>query len=105
MHDLRERVRVLAAVVLDSRLPDDWRPSGTEGEPAPDQDDETARQRVVALGRQVWSVRRVTKGHREGRLWHRGLAMVPVVGAAGLLLGERHALEQVAARAAAELAA
>jgi hypothetical protein len=103
VHDLRERVRVLAAVVLDSRLPADWQPSGDEGEPAPGQDDETARQRLVALGRQVWSVRRVTRGHREGRLWHRGLAMLPVVGAAGLLLGERHALEEVAERAAAEL--
>jgi hypothetical protein len=101
--DLRERVRVLAAVVLDGALPEQWQPSGDEGEPAAEQDDEGARQRLVALGKQVWSVRRVTRGHREGRLWHRGLAVLPVVGAAGLVLGERHALEEVAARAAAEL--
>ena len=104
VHDLRERVRVLAATVLDSRLPEDWQPRGSEGEPAGEDDADGARRRLVELGRQVWSVRRVTRGHREGRLWHRGLAMVPVVGAAGLLLGERHALAEVAARAQVELA-
>ena len=104
--DLRERVRVLAAAVLDQRLPEDWQPRGSEGVPAAvdDGDDDSLRRRLVELGRQVWSVRRVSKGHRDGRLWHRGLAVLPVVGAAGLLLGERHALEAVAERAALELA-
>lgn len=104
VHDLRERVRVMAAAVLDRDLPPGWVPRGSEGEPAPDADEETARRTLVELGKQIWSVRRVTAGRREGRLWHRGLAMIPVVGAAGLLLGERHALEEVAERAAAELA-
>ena len=103
VHDLRERVRVLAAAVLDRELPPGWVPRGSEGEPEPDADDERTRGRLVELGRQVWSVRRVVSGRREGRLWHRGLAMVPVVGAAGLLLGERHALEGLAERTAAEL--
>lgn len=104
--DLRDRVRVLAAAVLDQRLPEDWQPRGSDGAPAAadDEDDDSLRRRLVELGRQVWSVRRVSKGHRDGRLWHRGLAMLPVVGAAGLLLGERHALEAVAERAALELA-
>lgn len=103
--DLRERVRLLAATVLDSRLPATWQPTGSEGEPAPGDDEDGLRRRVVELGRQVWSVRRVVRGRREGRLWHRGLAMVPVVGAAGVLLGERHALEGLAERTAVELAA
>lgn len=103
--DLRERVRVLAATILDSRLPDTWQPSGSEGEPVPGDDDQDGlRRRVVELGRQVWSVRRVVRGRHEGRLWHRGLSMVPVVGAAGLLLGERHALSVLAERSAVELA-
>jgi hypothetical protein len=105
--DLRERVRILAATILESRLPDTWQPTGTEGEPAPNDDDADAdglRRRVVELGRQVWSVRRVVRGRHEGRLWHRGLSMVPVVGAAGLLLGERHALSVLAQRTAVELA-
>lgn len=104
VHDLRERVRVMACAVLDRDLPADWVPRGSEGEPEPDADEERTRGRLMELARQVWSVRRVVNGRREGRLWHRGLAMVPVVGAAGLLLGERHALEGLAARAAAELA-
>ena len=104
VHDLRERVRVLAAAVLDSELPAGWVPRGTEGEPEPGVDDERSRRRVVELGRQVWSIRRVVNKRREGRLWHRAVAMVPVVGAAGLLLGERHALEGLAERAQAELA-
>ena len=102
-HDLRERVRVLAAAVLDSELPPQWVPRGSEGEPEPGADDDRNRRRLVELGRQVWSVRRVVHHRREGRLWHRALAMVPVVGAAGLLLGERHALEGLAVRAQAEL--
>ncbi len=103
--DLRERVRILAATILESRLPDTWQPTGTEGEPAPDDDDaDGLRRRVVELGRQVWSVRRVVQGRHEGRMWHRGLSMVPVVGAAGLLLGERHALSVLAKRTAVELA-
>jgi hypothetical protein len=104
VHDLRERVRVTAAAALDRELPPDWQPRGTEGESEPDADEERTRGRLLELGRQIWSVRRVVNGRRGGRLWHRGLAMVPVVGAAGLLLGERHALEGLAARAAAELA-
>ena len=104
VHDLRERVRVLAAAVLDSELPAQWEPRGSEGEPEPDGDEERSRRRLVELGKQVWSIRRVVNNRREGRLWHRGLAMLPVVGAAGLLLGERHALEGLALRAEAELA-
>ena len=104
VHDLRERVRVLAAAVLDSDLPPDWAPRGSEGEPEPDADEAKSRRRLVELGKQVWSIRRVVTHRREGRLWHRAVAMVPVVGAAGLLLGERHALEGLAVRAQAELA-
>lgn len=104
VHDLRERVRVMAATVLERELPPDWQPRGREGEPEPGADEERTRSRLLELGRHIWSVRRVVGSRREGRLWHRGLAMVPVVGAAGLLLGERHALEGLAARAAAELA-
>lgn len=104
VHDLRERVRVLAAAVLDAELPATWQPTGDEGDPDP-QDDTGVRARLVELGRQVWAARRVSRGHRDGRLWHRGLAMVPVVGAAGVLLGERHALVAVAARAQQELRA
>ena len=104
VRDLRERVRVLAAAVLDRELPPQWQPRGSEGEPEPDADEERSRGRLVEMGRQIWSVRRVVSGRREGRLWHRGLAMVPLVGAAGLLLGERHALEELAERTAVELA-
>lgn len=57
------------------------------------------------MGKHVWAVRRVTSGRRDGRLWHRGLSLLPVVGAAGALLGERHALAEVAARATGEIAA
>ena len=104
VHDLRTRVQVVAAAVLDSRVPASWQPTGHEGEPAAG-DDAGARAALLALGRRVWAVRRVTSGRREGRLWHRGLSRLPVVGAPALLLGERHALEGVAARATAELAA
>ena len=104
MHDLRARVRVLAAAVLDAQLPPSWAPTGDEGE-ATDAEGETVRARLVEMGRRVWAVRRVTQGRRDGRLWHRGVAMLPVVGSAGAVLGERHALVAVATRAAAEIAA
>lgn len=101
VHDLRERTRVLAAAVLDTGLSKDWVPTGNEGET--DDDDDERRNLLVEMGRQLWALRRVTKNRQEGRRWHRAVAMVPVVGAAGLLLGERHALQEVAARASTEL--
>ncbi len=54
-------------------------------------------QRLTALGRVLNASRRVVGGREEGRLWHRTVSMVPVAGAGGALLGERHALKQVAA--------
>ncbi len=107
VHDLRERTRVLAAAVLDCTLKPDWAPTGSEGqpeEPDGDEDDEgRLRQQLIEMGRRLWALRRVTKNRQEGRAWHRAAAMVPVVGAAGLLLGGRHALKGVAARASTEL--
>lgn len=106
VHDLRERTRVLAAAVLDCTLKPDWAPTGSEGQPEEsdgDEDDEGRLRQLIEMGRRLWALRRVTKNRQEGRAWHRAAAMVPVVGAAGLLLGERHALKGVAARASTEL--
>ncbi|MCU1691636.1 MAG: hypothetical protein JWM64_727 [Frankiales bacterium] len=111
--DEREQVRVVAAAVLERALPERWSPV------PPEDEDEAVRAaadeqpdvgllrglgtRLVALGRVLNASRRVVGGREEGRLWHRTLGMLPVVGAAGALLGERHALEKVSARARAEL--
>ncbi|MBW3639955.1 MAG: hypothetical protein KY451_08925 [Actinobacteria bacterium] len=96
----------MSAAVQARSLKPDWAPTGSEGQPEEsggEEDDEGRLRQLIEMGRRLWALRRVTKKRQEGRMWHRAVAMVPVVGAAGLLLGERHALKGVAARASTEL--
>ncbi len=101
VEDEREQVRVVAVSVLERDLPEGWSP-GAGPEVEVDRRGGLGAQ-LAALGRTLNANRRVVGGREEGRLWHRALGMLPVVGAGGALLGERHALARVAQRARREL--
>lgn len=98
--DPRRRVEVVGRVCLQSELPEGWSPDSA---PPVDMDEGVRRGRLLELGKQAWAARRVVGGRQEGRLWQRALSNLPVVGAAGVLLGERHALRRVGAAAGREL--
>lgn len=48
------------------------------------------------MGRTLWSLGRELDKRPQGRLWHRALGNIPVVGVLGNYLGERSALRRVA---------
>lgn len=114
--DETERVRLVARLALDEDLPQDWS-AETAQDPGEaddeDEDDDRAAWQVVlqrvpkavfATAREMWAVWRLAGKRRSGgRLWHRALSMVPVVGVAATVLGERHAVQEIAERAYAEL--
>ena len=100
--DLRRRVEVLARACLGRELPEQWQPPARV-DAGGELDEHTARSRLVELGREAWAVRRIVGGRQEGHGWQRRLADLPVVGAAGVLLGERQALREVATAAMHEL--
>ena len=111
----REQVRVVARAVLERDLPPGWDLRPLEEEDAEVKAAAAERPdvgllrslgaRLAVLGRVLNASRRVVGGREEGRLWHRAVALVPVAGAGGALLGERHALAKVAERARAALSA
>lgn len=97
--DLRRRVEVLARACLNSEVPRQWSPPRL---PAPPPDERRARARLVELGRDLRALG-AAGTRRPGRPWQQALSGVPLVGAAAVLLAERHALREVAAAALAEL--
>ncbi len=96
--DPRRCLEVVARTCLDRELPEGWEPGAPPAASAAE-----SPGRLGELARQAWALHRVVDGRAEGRLWHRALANLPVVGAAGVLLGDRNALRVVAAAARAEL--
>lgn len=116
VRDETERVRLVARLALDEDLPEGWSAATAEdpGEAEDDADDEDravwqavlrrASSGVATAIREMWSVWRLAGKRRSGgRLWHRAVSMLPVVGVAATVLGERHAVMEIAERAYAEL--
>ena len=126
--DETERVGLVARVVLDETLPHGWSPAvaADPGEPDPADDSDgqdsagedsagedsalwstllkAAPGTVATAAAEMWGIRRLAGKRRSGgKLWHRGLRFVPVVGALGALLAQRDALTEVARAAYAEL--
>ncbi|HEX6359214.1 hypothetical protein [Actinophytocola sp.] len=101
VHDQSERVRLLASVLFDRDL--DPSAGATTPAPAPPSN---RRLRVRPAAKWLWRQGRLLLAIRDelekrphGRVYHRALGMLPVVGMAGDYLGERSALKR-AARAA-----
>jgi hypothetical protein len=101
VHDQDTRVRLLAAVLFDRDI--DPSAGATTPAPAPPA---SRRLRLAAAAKWLWRQGRLLLGVRDelekrphGRVYHRALGMLPVVGMAGDYLGERSALKR-AARAA-----
>ena len=112
--DEAERVGLVARLVLDERLPRGWSPAGASdpGQPADDDEDsalwatvlKAAPGTLATAAAEMWGIRRLAARRRSGgKLWHKGLRFVPVVGALGALLAERDALAEIARLAYAEL--
>jgi hypothetical protein len=101
VHDQSERVRLLASVLFDRELD----PSAGTTTPVPAQAPsgrlgvKPAAKWLWRQGRLLLAVRDELEKRPHGRVYHRVLGMLPVVGMAGDYLGERSALKR-AARAA-----
>jgi hypothetical protein len=112
--DPRRRVDLLSKVVLGSDLPEGWTADAgpaTDVKPDADPDDPPAWQRIVksapagmlSLIKEMWAIRSLSGRRPEGKLRHRALKMLPVVGVVGAVLGERSASSSIAESMYAEL--
>ncbi len=109
--DEQERVRLVARHVLSERLPKGWSAVTAEVPAQPETGDDPAWRRVLSAApgalvtslKTMWAVRRLTGQRNEGRFWQRWVANVPVVGVAGRVLGERHAMTGLARDVSDEL--
>lgn len=111
LDDEQDRVRLVARHVLGEKLPRGWSPAKAAVPEEPEVEDDPAWRRVLSAApgalvtslKTMWAVRKLTGKRAEGRFWHRGLANIPVVGVAGRVLGERHAMTGLARDVAHEL--
>ncbi len=109
--DEGERVRMVSVHVLDDKLPKGWTAVKAPVPEEPEADDDPVWRTVLSSApgalltslKTMWAVRKLTGQRAEGRLWQRGLSNIPVIGVAGRMLGERHAMTGLARDVSAEL--
>lgn len=103
VHDQSTRVRLLASVLFDRDLDPTAGTTTPETAPAPPADRrlgvKPAAKWLWRQGKLLLAVRDELEKRPHGRLYHRAVGKLPVIGMAGDYLGERSALKR-AARAA-----
>jgi hypothetical protein len=112
VEDQAERVSLLARVLLDRDLPADRVRPLLDRAAGAYADEVLGDDEARSVVRTVWRVARLLgrvddtlDARPKGRLWHRTLSNLPVVGAVGGYAAEREGLRRAAAETAALLAA